>query len=274
MINVPTDLLRTLDRSDRSAQLHARRAVARRHPAGRERADQAPADAARRRAVRQERARRDADREGRDDGQLCAAHARAQRSDARRDGARRRRRRGCASGLRSTISKGRRCARSRNSARRTRSCAADLRRTIPPRCCATCAAATTISWSRPPTSSRPRARTGAGSSRPAGARRRRPSSKARARCRWSSSARAACRGGSSVAALEAAGHRLRDHLCGRRASPAWSRRRRPASVSPAGRGAACSQRGPAGARQPAAAAAVPDVARRRLSARRAATARS
>ena len=76
--------------------------------------------------------------------------------------------RACASALRSTISKADPAARSRASAQRIPELRhADLRPNLPRHCCATCAAATTISWWRPPTPSSPTARAGAGSSRSA-----------------------------------------------------------------------------------------------------------
>ena len=134
------------------------------------------------------------------------------------------------------------CARSPNSARRIRSCIARSTRSIPRRCCATCAAATTISCSRRPTASRPTARAGAGSSRPRGARHRRRSSRPTGRCALVVVGESSLSRRLSVAALEAGRDRLRDRVCGRqlrRADPGrrGGHRRRLLGAAPAaGRG--------------------------------------
>ena len=167
------------------------------------------------------------------DRQLRAPPARAQRPDARRDDARRpggaAAHRACGRLLRRPDP-----ARARRaSAARIRICGCRSPPNLPRHCCATCAAATTTSWSRLPTPSSPKTRTGAGSSRPPGARHRRRSCEGDGPVPLLVVGESSLSRRLSVSALERAGPGLPDRLCGAGASPAWSRPRA------AGLGVAC-----------------------------------
>ena len=202
--------------------------------------------------------------QGRGDRQLRAAHARAQRPDARRRRRTAARWRGCASGSRSTTSKGRSCARSPA----FRGAHPDLRLQIS--CRAFLRAAARPAPRRLRSRGRGirhragrRARTGAGSSRSAwGAASAAVAEARRAGAARSWSARAACRAASACRRSSAPGRTTRSSM--------WRELRRPGPGG-GGRarrrllGAALPARGgTAGARRRAAAARrLPDVYRRR-----------
>ena len=117
---------------------------------------------------------------------------------------------------------------------------ADLPRSIPPRCCATCAAATTISWSRRPTPSRPTMRRRRWLEPSAGARPRLTVAEVRGAVAAARGRREQPVAPARRVGARACGPGLPDRHTRAAASPAWCRRRMRVSVSRAGRGAASS----------------------------------